>query len=276
MGEDGLQASASRRVRSEILPRDSLPSAPQFLPRILALTELDADVADLVALIERDPGLTARILRTANSPFFGQARSVTSVRRAMVVLGVAMVRNLALGLVVWDAAAGRIPADRVARLWDHSLSVALAAQELAARSRMCDSADAFTAGLLHDAGRLVLARRFPSVYLPLLLEVAPESRAPDVEHALLEVDHAEVGGWLFDAWRMPLPIVEAVAQHHDETTAPGLATLVAVANALVNHVDPHAAPDPGQEPALARAAAAGISLDLWREVVDRLGDRPSR
>lgn len=273
-GVTGGGEGEGRSVRpplSAILGAGSLPSAPHLLPRLLALTDADGDPGELLALIESDPALTARILRTANSPFFGQARSVTSVQRAVVVLGLAMVRNLTLGLTVWDATAGRLAGEEVSRLWEHSLSVALAAQDLAARSASCNPTDAFTAGILHDAGRLVLAQHFPDVY-PLLRETTGEPSVIELERTALDCDHASVGGWLLDTWRVPQSLVEAVLQHHDANPAPGLAALVAAANELVRDADPYEKKGPARDAARARATAAGISDDLWLGVVARYRD----
>jgi len=253
----------------------SLPGAPHVLPKLLALSDADEDAGELVRLIESDPALTARILRTANSPFFGQARSVTTVQRALVVLGSSMVRNLALGLTVWDAASGAMPIESFVRLWQHSLTVALAARDLAARTALCNPGDAFTAGLLHDTGKLVLARALPDTYPPLVQTSTAAPSLVERERAVVGCDHAQVGGWLFDSWRVPELIVEAVAGHHERTAASPLAALVGATDLLLHHAaagTPES--DPEHQAALARADASGISTDLWREVGARSASAP--
>lgn len=253
---------------------DTLPSAPHVVSRLVALTDRDADTRELLAAIERDPALTARILRTANSPFFAQTRNVTSVKRAVVVLGLPMVRNLTLGLTVWDATTSHIAARDARRLWEHSLAVATVAQHLATHTRACSAADAFTAGLLHDVGKLVLARQFPDAYRPLLVPTPVRSRLPALERAAVGHDHAEIGALLFERWRLPKLLIEAVARHHEEPLAPDEAGVVAAANLLLScarpdeHVPEQVARDDEQH-ALEQVAPVGVTAELWHEARER-------
>ncbi len=233
------------------------------MSRLVSLTDADADTRDLLAAIDRDPALTARILRTANSPFFAQTRSVTSVTRAVVVLGLPMIRNLTLGLTVWDATTSHLTPQQARTLWDHSLAVAHAARDLAARTRVCAGGDAFTAGLLHDVGKMILAKQFPDAYRPLLAEAAMTPLLPETERAAVGHDHAEIGALLFERWRLPKVLVDAVAHHHDAQLAPDLAGLVGAVNTLLG------CSDADREAALERAAAAGVTEELWREHLER-------
>jgi putative nucleotidyltransferase with HDIG domain len=237
--------------------------------RLLSLTDADDDTRDLLATIDHDPALTARILRTANSPYFAQTRSVTSVARAVVVLGLPMVRNLTLGLTVWDATASSVAPQEGRQLWAHSVAVAYAAQHLAVRTRSCAGPDAFTAGLLHDVGKLVLARHFPDSYRPILLRTAMTPVPPDLERAAVGHDHAEVGALLFDHWRLPKVLVDAVVHHHDAHLVPGLPGLVAAADTLLS-----CGPD-DREGALVRAAEAGVEAALCEELRERLASAES-
>ncbi|MBY0277108.1 HDOD domain-containing protein [Candidatus Binatia bacterium] len=242
---------------------DTLPSAPHVVSRLVSLGDGDADTSDLLATIDRDPALTARILRTANSPFFAQTRSVTSVTRAVVVLGLPMVRNLTLGLTVWDATSTHLAPQQARRLWEHSLAVAHAAQHFAARTQAGAARDAFTAGLLHDVGKLVLARQFPDAYRQVLAQATATPLRPELERAAVGHDHAAVGALLFERWRLPALLIDAVARHHDLPFAPDLAGVVGAANVLVG-----CAPGADDE-ALATAATAGVTAELWQQVQDR-------
>lgn len=256
-------ADARDATRPPIGLGETLPSAPHVVSRLVSLTGADADTRDLLAAIDRDPALTARILRTANSSFFAQTRNVTSVTRAVVVLGLPMIRNLTLGLTVWDATTSHISPQQARTLWEHSLAVAHAAQHFAARTRLCSGPDAFTAGLLHDVGKLVLAKQFPDAYRPLLVQTAMTPLLPEMERAAVGHDHTEIGALLFERWRLPKILVDAVARHHDETLAPGLAGLVAAANTLVG------CGRDDRARALARAADAGVTEELWQEYRER-------
>jgi putative nucleotidyltransferase with HDIG domain len=248
-----------QRLRADIIGHDTVPSAPAVLLEILSLLEEDdVETRRLGDAIARDGGLTARILRVANSSFFAQARTVSTVERAMFVLGVAMVRSFAVSAAVFDAIGDTLSAAATDALWHHSLAVALVARRLAARDQLGDPDQAFTAALLHDAGCMLLARRFRDFYArsgdheKIALDVA--------ERAALGVDHATAGGWLFEAWRLPPAIVAAVAGHHN-AQASGLGALVAAADAIVCFPDPAALLADASQP---RAAAVRAAMETCR------------
>ena len=267
-GDASGDALALQRLRADIISHDSVPSAPIVLLEIFRVIDDDGDLHRLFTAIERDGGLTARILRMANSSFFGQSRTVGTVERAVLVLGVAMVRSLAVSAAVFEAVGNGLPAVQVDLIWRHSLATGMAARALAARTGIGDHDEAFTAGLLHETGRMLLARRFPEFYraLPpagtMLVEVE--------ERAVLGVDHAIVGGWLFDSWQLPRAIVDAVAQHHASAPSPGLPTSVAAANLLTRYPDGSVlladATDPHAAAARAAAAACSLTPESWAEV----------
>lgn len=266
-GTDGDDARVLQHLRAEIIGHGTVPSAPTVLFEILHLLENEAaDLHRLFGAIESDPGLTGRVLRTANGAFFGQSRTVTTVQHAVTVLGVAMVRGLAVSAAVFQAVGHELPAHEVDAVWRHSLETGIAARLLAAKTRLADRDDAFTAGLLHDVGRLVLWRRFPELYR----ELGDARPAEVAERAALGVDHAVAGGWLFDAWKLPAAVTVAVAQHHRGDPTPGLPAIVAAANLVVHHPDGAvllAVPgDPHGETARAAAASCGISADVWTEI----------
>jgi putative nucleotidyltransferase with HDIG domain len=279
-GVAGTDPLVMQRLRADIIGHDTVPSAPAVLLEILALLEdEDGELHRLSAAIERDVGLTARILRTANSSFFGQSRTVSSIERAMVVLGAAMVRSIAVSVAVFEAMSDRLPAAEIDLVWRHSLAAGMAARVLAVRTGLADRDEAFTAGLLHDSGRMLLGRRFPEFYRAL---PANDPAPIDVaERAALGVDHATAGGWLFDAWQLPPELVTAVAQHHASAPATGLPLLVATANAIVRNPDPSSLL---ADPAAARCSAAragmaacGLTPETWSELAaSLLGDGRAR
>ena len=268
VGEDTL---ALQRLRADIIGHDTVPSAPAIMFEILhILDDENAGLRDLFGAIERDPGLTAKVLKTANSSFFGQARTVDTVERAVTVLGVALVRSLAVSVAVFDTVGERLSAALVDRIWHHSLATATTARLLASRTKMGDRDDAFTAGLLHDAGRMLLMRRFPALYGAADVDPGIES----VERAEIGVDHAVVGGWLFEAWSLPPAIVQAVAQHHSEHPAPGLPTLIFTANLMTRHPDGALLLAEASEVHAAAARNAAESCGLTREAWSELAGNP--
>ena len=250
---------------------EKLPSAPEIARRTLATVNRDdANLNDLATLIARDQALTARLLRIANGAFFAVRKRVTSIPQAVTLLGFGRVRDLVLGLSVWGALEGAGATARRfrRRLWIHSSMVAAAARMLAERTNQ-DAASAFTAGLLHDIGKLVLGLRLGDSYWELLEDADDEGGAAAVERAALSCDHAIVGGWLLQLWGMPSDLVEAVALHNELVVADGLdtATIIAVANRLLHATD--ASSGVAREDVLEelRSAIPGLlEGNTWREI----------
>lgn len=268
VGDDTL---ALQRLRADIIGHDTVPSAPAIMFEILHILDDDnAGLRDLFGAIERDPGLTAKVLKTANSSFFGQARTVDSVERAVTVLGVALVRSLAISVAVFDSVGGGLSAAAVDQIWHHSLATATTARLLATRTKMGDRDDAFTAGLLHDSGRMLLMRRFPALYAG----AAADQGIENVERAEIGVDHGTVGGWLFEAWSLPPAIVQAVASHHAEHPAPGLPTLIFTANLMTRHPDGALLLAEASEVHAAAARNAAETCGLTREAWSELAGGP--
>src|SRR6185503_2899848 len=232
MDEQGVQ-----QFRAEVIARKNLPTIPTVLAKILQLVDSESSSGrDLIAVIEHDQALTGKLLRLANSAFFGQSRSVATIPRAVVLLGFSTVRLLALGVKVWDSLGSGVTRERSHDLWTHAVTVAASVKLLARKLRAGDPDEAFTSGLLHDIGRLVLAMRFKQDYWRLV-GVAEDCDVHAIEAANFGVDHAEVGAWILEAWSLPPGIVEAVRQHHDMTPRPGVPGLLAVADRLVAWTD---------------------------------------
>jgi len=211
-----------QHFRAEVIAQKNLPTIPVVLAKILQVcSNVDANSRHLITAIEEDQALTGKMLRLANSAFFGQSRRVATVPRAVILLGFSTVRNLALSVKVWDALGAGIARSRLEVLWDHSLACAVAAKALVAGLRAGDPDQAFTAGLLHDVGRLLLAMRFRDEYWKVVGGVGESELIDAVERKVFGVDHAEAGAWMLEAWALPPGIVESVRLHHD---APGRLT----------------------------------------------------
>jgi putative nucleotidyltransferase with HDIG domain len=263
-----------QQLRAEVIARKNLPTMPAVLARILQLVEADGSHGrDLIDVIERDQVLTGKILRLANSAFFGQSRRVATIPRAVVLLGFSTVRNLALSVQVWDTLASGVPRGRVEKLWEHSVATAVVTKAVAARLRMGDPDEAFTTALMHDVGRLVLAMKFREAYWEALEGASAAEPLDAVERAAFGVDHAEVGAWILEAWSLPPAIVEAVRLHHGENPRPGLPGLMAVVNRLLGMTDPTTGVLGDEAGALlGTPATLGITPEIWSDAVGRLGE----
>jgi putative nucleotidyltransferase with HDIG domain len=269
MNEDSIQ-----QLRAEVIAQKNLPTIPTVLTRILQLVEAEsARATDLVDVIEHDQVLTAKILRLANSAFFGQSRRVSTIPRAVVLLGFSTVRNLALGVKVWEALAGGLARQRVEELWEHSVSVAAASKLVVSSLRAGDPDEAFTAGLLHDVGRIVLAVRHREAYWEAVGGAAESEPIEALERASFGVDHAEVGGWLLESWNLPPNIVEAARTHHQANPRAGVPGLLAVTNRLIAWTDiATGTVRPEAAVLFEQLTETGVTPEFWQAIVVRLRD----
>ncbi|MBI4229792.1 MAG: HDOD domain-containing protein [Planctomycetes bacterium] len=203
-----------------------LPTLPQVMTRILSIVEDPRSSAkDLEAIMARDPALTARILRLVNSAYYGVTQRVSSLSQAVVILGFDTVRAVALTVSVFDAfgsKGGVGEFDRVG-FWRHSIGSAVIYQALSAKVGGIDPESAFICGLLHDIGKLVLDRYAPNE-LRAVLQRAEERRCSflDAEVDIVDTDHAHLGGWLLEKWRLSEDVVRWVSRHHSMQSEDGV------------------------------------------------------
>jgi putative nucleotidyltransferase with HDIG domain len=218
-----------------------LPSLPSIVLDLIASFEReDLDATVLADKMSRDQALAARMLRLANSSFYGLPAKVRTVREAIVVLGFDSARALAVaGSVIETFSGGAYRQIDVAGFWRHSIATALGAKNLARHAGL-DQDAAFIAGLLHDIGRLVLASSFPDHYAQAVDYCAHnDTTVSEAELHVFGIDHQRAGQMLAEAWQFPAPIQRAIGQHH----APAASDLCAVpgvvhaANAMVQALD---------------------------------------
>lgn len=237
-----MTAPDPARLAPEALVRDvaALVSLPEVVVRINQLVDDPGSSAeDIGRAVSQDAGLTAHLLRLANSAMFGMSRRVETVGRAVAVLGTRQVRDLTLGIGAARAFSG-IPNDLVsmASFWHHSVLAAVAARRVAEHSRRGRPESAFVAGLLHDVGQLVLFNKRPRESREALLMTIDAPGEPDLhlcEREILGFDHAAVGGALARRWRLPSSLQECIEFHHDPGAAvqhPVDVAIVHLANSL--------------------------------------------
>lgn len=215
-----------------------LPALPSAVSEVLAsFADEGVDVDRMAHLISRDLGLTARVLRVANSSFYGVQSRVGTMQEAIVVLGFRAVRSLVLAVGVNGAfRVGQCPGFDAPAYLRHGVGTGLAARALAPLGGHNPDL-AFTAGLLHDIGVLVLATGFSSQYAEVLAYRRHQDCSPvDAERTILGMDHGQVGELLADTWHFPTAIREAVAHHHDPAAAApdSFANLIHVADATAH------------------------------------------
>jgi len=222
---------------------DSLPLLPESFVRVSELLKKeDFYQAELIEVVNRDLTLSAEILRVANSAYFGARKKITSLDLALNLLGTSSVRNIIIFAELFKQPHG-LPKQLfdISELWEHSVSVAnistLLARRLGLPTALREAA--FSAGLLHDLGKIVLAKMRPTDYRKAI-ELSRDLNAPmfEAEMALFGASHDEVGAYLLESWGFPLTIVDAVAYHHHDLHSCcnklSAQSIVAVANNIHN------------------------------------------
>ncbi|MBL0061196.1 MAG: HDOD domain-containing protein [bacterium] len=218
----------------------NLPTLPDVATKVLQLSE-DPDVSqkDIADAVECDPAIATRLLKLVNSPYFGIRGTVTSIQQSLVFLGVSNLRNLVLSTSVMDLFSqdGEVGSYARRGLWVHSMATALTARELSRKMRVSDSEVAFTAGLIHDVGKVVLDKYFHEEFKRIVeLMDAHNASMMDAETAVLGMNHAEVGLYMAHMWSLPEVLVDAVGCHHAPRSArkdPQLAALIGYADHVV-------------------------------------------
>ncbi len=222
---------------------EDLPPFPPVAVRLSrALEEDSADIGGVVDLVASDPALAADILRRANSPLYGFGRRIDTLREALVLLGFGELHRLILARAAAGMTGNALKAyPTLRRCWRHSLAVAALAERLAPEVGV-EPHLAYTAGLLHDVGRLGLLAVCPTQYAELLLRAAHEAPPDDVaylldmEQLVFGVDHCTAGRTLSESWSLPEEILLVAGRHHDRIQSPqwGLLELIQASSRLAD------------------------------------------
>ena len=185
------------------------------------LADSRSSLADLGEVIEKDPDLTARLLKLGNSAFFGFAQRLETVSEAMRLIGIQQVIDLITASMVVEAFEGIAPEHvNMESFWKHSLACGIGARSLAVARQLPRAEKFFFAGLLHDLGRLVLFSRAPEQAGQIFaLYQSRRMLLRDAEREVLGFDHAQIGGELIRGWQYPANLVHAVACHHAPMSA---------------------------------------------------------
>jgi HD-like signal output (HDOD) protein len=268
-----------------ILPANSaqeIPAAHAWLTHIERLPVLPAayrelqtalndeanGLSEVARIVARDPGMTGELLQLANSAAFAPQERVGSVDAALGVVGLGVLRGLVLaqGLFrdIQTPARGPFSRDYI---WRHSFSTGMLARTLVkrlGRGSGVDAETAFTAGLLHDLGKLLLGLAYAERYFQLLIVSVNERKAlVQVEQEAFGVSHAEAAAYLFSTWHLPEPLISAVRFHHSPSALDPehftAATAVHIASVLEYE---HSGPPPFRATALEEGHLAAVGLPV--------------
>ncbi len=218
-----------------------LPPLPDVVTKLVAVVADErSSAADVTKVLSGDLALSAKILKLVNSSFYGQSGEIATISRAVVVLGFAAVRNLAMGLAAGSALKRAGGAEYQQRFWSHALATAAAAEVLARHGGLPpDPEEAFVAGLLHDVGHPVMALAAPGPFAEMF------AGGPDGllarEETVYGMSHAKAGQMLLRRWKLPKDLCDVVRFHHNAQVAGGgempLVSLVCMADMLACVVD---------------------------------------
>lgn len=220
---------------------NNLPSLPTVVMELLASMEQeDVNLDALAHGIAQDQALTAKTLRVANSSFYGMAHQITTIHEAIAILGFRAVRSLATtAALVSTFDSHKLGRINFAPFWRHSVATAVCARELTKHLQL-NTEHAYTAGLLHDIGRLVLVTQFQTPYQDVLAyRTLHDCTLLEAEGAVLNIDHAAVGHAMTAHWKFPQEMQQAIAHHHSPALAPSqmLPCVIQVADALAHALD---------------------------------------
>jgi putative nucleotidyltransferase with HDIG domain len=196
---------------------EEISTLPHVALRVVQVANDDsAGAADLKAVLESDPPLSARLLRCVNSAAYSLRTKVTNLQLAIAYLGCKQVRNLAITASVSDLFKDNRPIGTYRRsdLWKHLIAVGVCARLVAMRLRLSNFEDAFLAGLLHDLGIVLEDQHAHEQFERAMLALDPERSLIEVEREHLGFDHAIIGDRLAAKWNLPESVRAAIRCHH--------------------------------------------------------------
>lgn len=209
-----------------------LPTLPVVVTRMMGLIDdPDTSAQELARLISGDQALAVKLLKMANSSFYGFSKQISTINLAIVVLGFDTVRHLGLSLSVMDQLKKSSSSDLfdVQQFWEHSIGCGIASGMLAREFKYRISAEVFVAGLLHDIGKIVL-NLYCKPELETILDMVKSTDCSFIkaEEITQGITHAEIGGWLAKQWNLPDQLVESIACHHDPGKAEDASEIAAL------------------------------------------------
>lgn len=223
---------------------EEIPAFPHSGYRILQITgDINCPPKELICVIEQDPIMTMHLLKLVNSEHFGLAKKITSIKQAVVFLGVNTMKNLALGIAPMELLTGSATSIRpLTRVLRHCLATAIVAKKLARHLGFSEAqaTDCYVAGLLHDFGKVALFKLLPDKYESLLRKAESlDTPFIDMEMAEISTNHAAVGELLGHRWQLPELIIQSMGAHHnpDQCAASPLLDCVFAANRIAKKID---------------------------------------
>jgi len=229
----------SRKFFGRIETSRNLPTLPHILLKLIQVCNREPHtIKEISQVINKDVSLSARFMRLVNSVYYGVPNRVTSIDRALALLGTNAVKNIAISASVYQAFSKAQDSSvfRLKQFWWHSLMCASLAKQIAGKTSYPAPDEAFLSGLLHDIGKLVLWVNFPKEYYEILQSHRSEPDLLLAGEMRLGATHCEVGAWMINRWNLQSFMADAVLYHHEPVhrilDALPLVKIIFVANAL--------------------------------------------
>jgi putative nucleotidyltransferase with HDIG domain len=274
--------NAKQKIFSKLESLDAIISPPTIIAEILSLNDQESSsAAGLSRIILKDADLTARVLRIANSPFYGCRQEVTSVNQAIMIIGRNAVKCLLLSIGLYNKVASEQmdQSKDFEKLWQHLLETAVAAKNAAGSINYSVVDEAYIAGLLHDFGRSFLLRYFPGECDEIYRLSMKDKFLIDAEREVLDSDHQEIGRYIAERWNLPESLAEVIGNHHPVDEAeiskmPALSKIVVFADCLspANYEYPENLDGAGRRITMLDASGKniGISVDDIKTIYGNL------
>ena len=212
--------SLKNKIFARLTSLDVIVTPPPILNEVLAMLEQDNSSAKkLSEIILKDPNLTARILRVANSSFYGCRQKVTTINQAVMILGLNAVKCLVLSMSIYNQVSAQNSGgndQEYVKLWQHFLETASAGQTIAQTIKYPTPEEAYISGLLHDFGLLFLQRHFPGETAQVRHWVADGNSLIASERKVFDTDHQEVGSLIATKWNLPKKLTDSIGYHHPQ------------------------------------------------------------
>ena len=213
-----------------------IPAMPNVIVKALGIIKNDqSGTKELGEIMAYDQALTSQVLKLVNSAYYGFAQEITSVSKALALLGMSQTKNI----IITVAMKPMLTSHGGKEMWKHSLRCAVACEELAEKIDLADTGDAFTMGFLHDIGKILLNICDARAYQQVREMVKYGTYIKEAENEIFNTNHSEHGFMLAKKWKLSVMLANCIKYHHDplSSSMPEVATLVYLANAL-SHDEP--------------------------------------
>jgi len=255
-----------------------LPPLPLVVHSLLnVVSDQNVSAKKVADILSTDQAMTSKVLRLVNSSFYGLPGEVSTISRAVVILGNAAVRNIALAFGAIEVLKKVGDGDIQQKFWSHALACATAAKALAPKLKYSEAEEAFIAGLLHDIGHLILSTVFRAEYLAVYSRIGPDFL--EREEELIGVTHPEVGTRLLEQWQIPEHLCRVVRQHHNVSLAnpekEPLISLVMLADILASIKDCHIGELPNPVVLTKITRESGLSFGIYGPILPLITEKIS-